>query len=207
MMKQLDQVELEDLISSGYFGLISAVHSFDPKKGFSFSTFAFPRIRGAILDDLRRNDTSSRGVRRMQRAIAEAAHAVEAKIGRKPTDSEIAETMGVSLERLWDIRTHGERSAFHSIDRPIKTADGREARLGDTIPDPESAVAPFENRDEMKFIEKNIAKLTKRQQQIIRMYFFEEFNLREIGELLGVTESCVSQTRTKALKKLRELMT
>ena len=127
------QVELDDLVSAGSVGLINAVESFDPSRGLAFSTYAAPRIRGAILDDLRKNDHVPRSIRRKQRQIAAAEQRLSGSLDRKPDDRETAHQLGIDIDTLWRWRADTEEAVQVSLDQPLSTGNGRTAVPGELL--------------------------------------------------------------------------
>ena len=201
-----DAPELDDLVGAGTIGLIDAISRFDPDRGIAFSTFAAPRIRGAILDDLRRWDQTSRSVRQKQRAIAAARNALTATLEREPRDEETARAIGIDVEELRRWQVAGQEAAHVSLYERVERAGGRAVVRADAVPDP--SADPIEDRIEagemLAIVRDEIARLPERERVVLSLYYFEELKLHEIGTVLEITESRVSQIRSKALKTLRE---
>jgi len=195
-----------DLVSYGLLGLISAIDRYDPDRDIKFETFAISRIRGAIIDELRSLDWVPRSVRARARQIERAITELEAKLGRAPTDEEIAVKVGISVEELEESFTDISRSSIAALDELWSvSSEGDEVSLLDTLEDPHS-VRPAEALDETEVreaIAEAIARLPEREKLVITLYYYEELTLREIGEVLGVTESRVSQLHTKAVLRLK----
>jgi RNA polymerase sigma factor for flagellar operon FliA len=181
------------------------VESFQPERGLAFSTFAAPRIRGAILDDLRRRDTASRSLRRKQRALAHARETVSRARDRAPRDAEMAGELGIDLERLWRWQMETERTRQVSLDQPLDAEEGPRRSLEDALPGTSGAeVEDVLEREQLgELLKDAILELREQERVVLSLYYFEEMKLREIAEVLGVTESRVSQVRSKALKELR----
>ncbi|MGH7507388.1 MAG: sigma-70 family RNA polymerase sigma factor [Longimicrobiales bacterium] len=202
------QVELDDLVSAGSVGLINAVESFDPSRGLAFSTYAAPRIRGAILDDLRKNDHVPRSIRRKQRQIAAAQQALSGTLDRKPDDRETADRLGVDVETFWRWRADTEEAVQVSLDQPISTGNGRTALPVELLEG--GSGAEIESRvnhvQEVDVLKREILNLKERERVVLSLYYFEELKLHQIAEVLGLTESRVSQIRSKALLTLRGRM-
>lgn len=199
-------VEYEDLVSAGSIGLLEAMASYDTSRGLAFSTHAAPRIRGAILDDRRRRDPLSRGVRRREREIRGSERTLEATLGREPREHETARAMGVTSETLGGWRLDSARAYSLSLDQPMDDGQGEGLPAGDIVPD-ESGEAIEERivrEDEARLVRDAILALPEQDRVVLSLYHFEELKLREIAEVLGVTESRVSQIRTRALERLRE---
>ncbi|MGZ5359522.1 MAG: RNA polymerase sigma factor WhiG [Solirubrobacterales bacterium] len=200
-------VELTDLTSYGMLGLIEAMDRFDPRRRIRFETFAMQRIRGAIIDELRSLDWVPRSVRSRAREIEEANSKLENQLGRAPTDAELAEKLGIDEEELQDSLLQISNSSILALEELWMTPDssGDRVSLLDTIedesaPDPQAALDTSEVRD---LLQEAIQDLPEREQLVIALYYFENLTLREIGEVLGVTESRVSQLHSKAVLRLR----
>ena len=199
-------VELDDLVGAGTMGLMSAVESFEPERGLAFSTFAAPRIRGAILDDLRRRDPATRSLRQKERALARARESTGRAGGRAAGDREVASELGIEPERLWQWERETERTRPVSLDQPVGGQEsGPQRSLRDVLPaQAEDGIEEaFERRELLELLQDAILELGERERVVLSLYYFEEMKLREIAEVLEVTESRVSQVRTKALGELR----
>jgi RNA polymerase sigma factor for flagellar operon FliA len=199
-------VDEGDLVSYGLLGLIGAIERYDPDRDIKFETYAIARIRGSIIDELRALDWVPRSVRSRAREIERAIGALEAKLGRAPTDEEIAARVGISVEELEDALTDIARSSIAALDELWSVSnEGDQVSLLDTIEDPES-IKPAEALDETELREilgDAISRLPEREKLVITLYYYEELTLREIGEVLGVTESRISQLHTKAILRLK----
>jgi RNA polymerase sigma factor for flagellar operon FliA len=195
-----------DLISYGIFGLIDAIEKFEPERGIKFETYAIARIKGAILDELRALDWVPRSVRARAREIERAYIALEHKLRRVPSDEEVAEEMGLEYEDLQAIYTKLSYASIVSFEE-IWSGGDREERApavssikDDTAADP---VAIYEDGEMKDILASAIDRLPDREKTVIALYYYEGLTLREIGEILGVTESRVSQLHTKAVIRLR----
>jgi RNA polymerase sigma factor for flagellar operon FliA len=198
-------VELDDLMGAGTMGLINAVEHFDASRGLAFSTYAAPRIRGAILDDLRRSDHMPRSVRRKQRELSGAQRALARELDREPGDYEMAEKIGIDIHTLWRWKSDTEDAIQVSLDQPLTVGIGRTATAADLLEDSLS-VAPEERvarEEEVAILRDEILNLEERERVVLTLYYFEELKGREIAEVLGLTESRISQIRAKALGSLR----
>jgi len=200
-------VDEADLISYGLTGLISAIERFDLSRAIKFETYAITRIRGSIIDELRTLDWVPRSVRARAREIERANQKLEARLQRAPTDEEMASELGISVSDFNESLVQISTSTLIALDELWNTSDndGDHVSLLDTIadrraPDPEQIVDQGEVRDR---IADAITALQEREKLVIALYYYENLTLREVGEVLGVTESRVSQLHTKAVLRLR----
>ncbi len=200
-------VEEADLISYGLGGLISAIERFDLAREIKFETYAITRIRGAIIDELRTLDWVPRSVRARARAIERANQKLEARLQRAPTDEEMAAELEIGVDEFQESLMQISRSTIVALDELWSTSDssGDAISLLDTLPDrgapdPSALVDQAELRDR---IAAAIGALPEREKLVIALYYYENLTLREIGEVLGVTESRISQLHTKAVLRLR----
>lgn len=199
------EADLDELVSAGTVGLIHAADSFDASRGLAFSTYAAPRIRGAILDELRKQDHATRSVRRKTRDLAAARDRLTHALGRRPTEAEMAEALGIDLPTLWRWTADAESAAPVSIDRPRREGDERAPAPADLLAD-ERAAAVEEHvalSEEAAILREALLGLKEQERVVLSLYYFEELKLHEIAKVLGVTESRVSQIRTRALGRLR----
>ncbi len=203
-------VEFDDLVGFGVFGLIDAIDKFDPEKNVKFKTYAVTRIRGAIFDELRSIDWVPRSVRQKSREIEEAIYQVEAKLGRPASDSEIAASMGITEDDFSKTMLKISGTAIMSLSDVWHAADENEKiTIGDSLESPCSlnpdAVV---ERDEIKrVIVSSIQELPDKEKKVLVLYYYEDLTLKEIGKVLEVTESRVSQLHTKAILRLRAKLT
>jgi RNA polymerase sigma factor for flagellar operon FliA len=199
-------VDESDLVSYGLLGLIGAIERYDPERDIKFETYAIARIKGAIIDELRALDWVPRSVRSRAREIERAIAELEAKLGRAPNDEEIAGKIGVTPEELEDSLGDISRSTIVALDELWSiSGEGDQVSLLDTVEDT-SGPRPAEVLDETELRETladAIARLPERERIVVTLYYYEELTLREIGEVLGVTESRVSQLHTKAVLRLK----
>jgi len=199
-------VDEGDLVSYGLLGLIGAIERYEPDRDVKFETYAIARIKGAIIDELRAMDWVPRSVRSRAREIERAISALEAKLGRAPGDEEIAKKVGITVEELEESLTDISRSSIAALDELwTVSGQGDQIALIDTIedtdaPDPQGALSQTEMKEA---IADAIARLPEREKLVVTLYYYEELTLREIGEVLGVTESRVSQLHTKAVLRLK----
>jgi RNA polymerase sigma factor for flagellar operon FliA len=200
-------VEEADLISYGLLGLISAIERFDPGREIKFETFAVTRIKGSIIDELRSLDWVPRSVRAKAREIEKANAQLENELQRAPSDQEMAEKLEVTVEEFQETLTRISNSSVVALDElwTVSDASGDQVSLLDTIQDPQG-LDPAQEMDatEMKdHLADAIARLPEREKLVVALYYYENLTLREIGEVLGVTESRVSQLHTKAVLRLK----
>ena len=199
-------VDEADLVSYGLLGLMSAIDRYDPERDIKFETYAIARIRGSIIDELRTLDWVPRSVRSRAREIERAIRELEGQLGRAPSDTEIAGKVGITTDELEESLVDISRTSIAALDELWSTsAEGDQVSLLDTLEDPES-VKPADALDETEMREalaEAISRLPEREKLVVTLYYYEELTLREIGEVLGVTESRVSQLHTKAILRLR----
>ena len=198
-------VEQADLVSNGMFGLMEALDRFDPERQVKFETYAIPRIRGAILDELRAMDWVPRSIRFKARELEKATANLEARLKRPPTDEEIAAQLGVGLDELHQVLTEISFASVMALDEASTSDDQGEPRsLLDTLAavgsDPTEGL---EGREMRVMLADAIGELSEREKLVVTLYYFEGLTLSEIGEILGVTESRVCQIHTKAVGGLR----
>jgi RNA polymerase sigma factor FliA len=200
-------VEEGDLVSYGLIGLMNAIERFDPGRDTKFETYAISRIKGSIIDELRSLDWVPRSVRSRAREIERAIAELEHRLHRPPTDEEIAKQLGVSDDEFQDSLTQISRSSVAALDElwTISSSGGDTVSLIDTLQDPNADDPSAEmTRTEMREVLAGaIGKLPERERTVITLYYYEELTLREIGEVLGVTESRVSQLHTKAILRIK----
>ena len=189
------RLDREDLFGFGMLGLIAAADSFEPERGLKFSTYAFPRIRGAILDELRRMDFLPRGRREKVRSLDRAVRELEQELGVPPTPSEIAERTGLSEDEVDEVLHSARVAGTVSLD------DGPSEELGGLLSDP-TTDDPEDSASfaEMKaLLVRAIGALPDAEKTVITLYYGEELLLRDIGEVMGVSESRVSQIHSRAI--------
>jgi RNA polymerase sigma factor for flagellar operon FliA len=203
-------VDDSDLISYGLMGLIGAIERFEPERGIKFETFAMTRIRGAIIDELRSLDWVPRSVRSRAREIESAQSKLEHELQRAPTEAELAAKLGLTEEELQSSLLEIANSSVYALDElwTISDSSGDQVSLLDTISDPraddpQDSLASSEIKDSLT---EAVASLPEREQLVVALYYYENLTLREIGEVLGVTESRVSQLHTKAVMRLKSAL-
>ncbi|HEV3072249.1 MAG TPA: RNA polymerase sigma factor WhiG [Solirubrobacteraceae bacterium] len=204
-------VEEADLVSYGLVGLISAIERFDLGREIKFETYAITRIKGAIIDELRAMDWVPRSVRARAREIERVNAKLEHRLQRAPTDQEMADELNVSVSELHDSLLAISHSSMAALDElwSVSDSSGDQVSLMDTLedpaaPDPAKVLDVGDLKDR---IADSIARLPEREKLVIALYYYENLTLREIGEVLGVTESRISQLHTKAVLRLRSRMT
>ena len=190
-------MELDELIQVGMVGLIEAARSFDPTKGFEFENFALSRVRGAILDEVRRQSFLPRSAVAFNRSENEAVHVLAAELGRAPTQSELALFMGKDIEDFQKERGLAKRFETFSME---VVNDEVMSMPGDRAMQPEVMV---EEAEFMDAVVQAIDDLPDREKMVMNLYYVEDLNLKEIGEVLGVSESRISQILSTVVKKLR----
>jgi RNA polymerase sigma factor FliA len=197
-------VPLEDLIHAGVVGLIDALSKFDQSKHVQFSSYAKFRIRGAILDSLRELDWSPRELRRKGRMVEQAYSQLSGKLGRAPNESELAQNLGLELHELQSLLAELDGLELGSL-RVESPRDGKEVDLSDHVPSaPEETPFCLCLRAEMKhLLTQAIGELAEKEQRVLSLYYYEELTMKEVGEVLGIGESRVSQIHSLAMVRLR----
>ena len=191
-------LERDDLYGWGMLGLVNAADSFEPGRGLKFSTYAFSKIRGAILDELRRADFLPRGRREKMRELDRAVSALSHRTGISPSPEEIAKELGVSLDEVDEILLAAKSAGHASLDSDV--SDALFARLSD--PEAQDPQGSAELEETKALLVRAIGDLSEQERTVITLYYGEELRLREIADVLGVTESRVSQVHTRALYRL-----
>ena len=195
-------VEYDDLVGYGTFGLIDAIDKFDYTKGNKFETYASLRIRGAILDQIRKMDWIPRSIRQKQRKIENAYQNLETKFGRNITDGDVAEELNLSIEELEDWQNQTNITNIISLDEFLE--QGSESKtdqyFATTFEQPDRIVEQNELKD---ILARTLDTLTEKEKRVIVLYYYEGLTLKEISKILEVSESRISQLHTKALQKLK----
>ena len=198
-------VEYEDLVSYGVFGLIDAIDKFDTNKDVKFETYASLRIRGSILDQIRKMDWIPRTVRQRQRKIDEAIKSLEARTGKTPTDEMLAEELGVSGEELLRWQSQLKVTNVVSLNEFVESGNEpvMDAKGNFRFAQPEEVIAETELK---RMLKDAMQLLTEKEQKVILLYYYEDLTLKEISRVLEVSESRISQLHTKALQKMKKKM-
>lgn len=200
--------DIDELVSAGTMGLMSALEAFDLERGLAFSTFAVPRIRGAILDELRRQDHVPRSVRRKTRSIAAARETLTRTLGRSPDANEIAAELGVDAQTLWRWQADVEGAVHVPLDRSATDHDGAPLSPAELLGNGGELIDERLTREEeIALLREALLTLKDQERTVLSLYYFEELKAREIAEVMGVSESRISQIRSKALCQLRGALT
>ena len=203
--KQMD-VEIDELVSAGTIGLIEAFNNFDASRGLAFSTFAAPRIRGAMLDELRRQDHVPRSVRRRARDLHAASEALTRELGRAPDQTQLARRMGIDVMTLFRWQSEGDNGRFIPLERSVDSASSGsrlalEQLMASNDDDMDDRLTMGQ---EVEALKGALGALPEQERNVLTLYYFEELKLHEIAAILGVSESRVSQIRAKAILRLRK---
>ncbi len=196
-------VQLEDLIQAGMIGLLEASRNYDAGQGASFETYAGIRIRGSMLDEIRKNDWAPRSVHRKAREVAAAVRNIEHEFGRDARDTEIAETLGMSLKEYYKIL---QDNSYHKILSFEDMGSGEDSMLDNVSNYDPSILDGLQRDDVRRIVSGAIAGLPERERLVMALYYDEELNLREIGAVMGVSESRVSQIHSQAVIRLQARM-
>lgn len=196
-------VQIDDLIQAGMIGLLEASRNYDPSQGASFETYAGIRIRGSMLDEIRKGDWAPRSLHRKARQVAKAVQEIEAEQGRDARDSEVAERLGITLDEYYQILHDATAHKVFSFEDVPLRVEGTTEGLTQKFPIPHEYA---ENQDFLQALANAITGLPERERLVMSLYYDDELNLREVGEVLGVSESRVCQIHAQALIRLRARM-
>lgn len=199
-----DGVDLNDLISAGVFGLMDAIEAFDMERGVKFETYCVPRIRGAMLDELRTMDWVPRLVRSKASKLEAARKEIEAAVGRPPTDRELADKLQISLDEFEKLKAEASAVGLVSLNKKwFETDSSKDVREVDVVEDQkgDDPAGGIQKRDLMKLVTKG---LNRNERLIIILYYYEELTMKEIGQTLGLSESRVSQMHSSIVARLKD---
>ncbi|MCL6623115.1 MAG: FliA/WhiG family RNA polymerase sigma factor [Fimbriimonadales bacterium] len=198
-------LDREDLISAGTIGLIKAVDQFDPNREVKFETYAIALIRGAILEMLRSEDWVPRSIREKLKALERAQFALEAKLGRPPTEEELAQALNISQEDLRTLIQQATRTAVLSLDEVLSGHEGEDnIKFSEILADERSSPeVEAQSRELLRRLQESIDRLPDRERLVIGLYYYEGLTFKEIGEVLRVSESRVYQLHTQAMTRMR----
>jgi RNA polymerase sigma factor for flagellar operon FliA len=203
-------VEFDDLVGFGVFGLFDAIEKYDPDKHVKFKTYAVTRIRGAIFDELRSIDWVPRSVRQKSREIEDAVHRIESSLGRAASDKEIADEMGMSPEEFQQVMMKVSGTSILSLNDVWYTGEESDnVSIAESIESPQSMNPDtiIEKDEIRRVIVQAINDLPEKEKKVLVLYYYEDLTLKEIGHILEVTESRISQLHTKAIMRLRARLT
>ncbi|MEM7432349.1 MAG: RNA polymerase sigma factor FliA [Pseudomonadota bacterium] len=196
-------IEIDDLIQSGMIGLLEAANNFDPRQGASFETYAGIRIRGSMIDDIRKHDWTPRSVHQKYRKIAESINSLEGSLGRPATSAEIAEDLELSVNDYHKALADSSSSRLFSLEETLERPSGESCVPHSATATPEQALNTAQFRDRLA---DEIDKLPEKEKLVLSLYYERELNFREIGEVLDVTESRVCQIHGQSLIRLRAVI-
>lgn len=192
--------EAEDLVSYGVIGLMKAIEKFDPDKGVAFETFATYRIRGEIIDYMRRNEWVPRSVRKRILDIETATGHLVNELGRYPTDTELAQRLGLNSAELLQALSEKERFSLISFEEMLCDT----VKVDSEFPDFETPEGHLQENELLDMLTKALDELPERDRLIMTLYYYEELTLREISEIIGVSESRISQIHSRAIEKMKK---
>jgi RNA polymerase sigma factor for flagellar operon FliA len=208
-MNSPSHVDKDDLVGWGVLGLLDAINKFDPDHKASFETYASTRIRGAIIDQIRSLDWAPRSLRRKARELGRASDKLKSELGRKPSDKELADEMGIDEDALFELTTEIHGAYVLSLDAKISDdPEGGETSLGKIMsdtssPTPEESALRTETQERLA---NAIAKLSESERQVITLYYYDELTLKEIGKVLGLSESRICQIHRAVIKKMKKIL-
>jgi len=191
----------EELIGPGIMGLFDAIEKFDSTREIKFRTYANLRIKGAILDELRKMDWISRSIRRNIHRIEDAMRSLELKLGREPEDSEVAQELGVDIDSYYKMTMKAQGAGLLSLDEIMP--DGITPKLCRQVSNTSSPFDELKIKESKKIISKALSTLSKKEQMVMSLYYYDEMTLKEIAKVLDLTESRISQIHSKVIIKLR----
>jgi RNA polymerase sigma factor for flagellar operon FliA len=201
--QEVRQNDREDLYIEGIIGLMDAMEKFDLSKKFKFETYASKRIRGAIIDSLRKEDILPKNLREMAKKIEKAYIIVESKLGRKASDEEIMKELGLASNEFYDILDKIKGISVVSLDADILNSDGEKFYFEDIIGEEGTAVTEFEKKEAVARLAEIIDTLDREERIVLETYYWDGLTLKEIGKVLNISESRVCQIHTKIILKIR----
>ena len=199
-------VDVEDLMNVGVMGLIQAVDRFDPKRDNKFMTYAIFRIKGAVLSELRSRDFLSRSSRRKLRELEQTCQKMEQRLGRDVEDVEVAEELGIDLEDLHRTRQMSSISFISFEELGLSSRDEKEKLMNFLVHNEEDALSQTRLRELRSALARAIEQLPEKERMVMSLYYFDELNMKEAGEVMNITESRVSQIHSQAIMRLRKKM-
>jgi RNA polymerase sigma factor for flagellar operon FliA len=194
-------ISKEELISAGIVGLIDALDKFNSEMGIKFQTYAEHRIKGAILDELRKMDWIPRSIRKDIHKIEDAITAVKYRLGREPEDYEVAQEMGIDIESYYKMASKAQGITLFSLDKIMP--DGSTPKFAKQASNTPSPFDELKIKEVKKIISEALVSLSKKEQLVISLYYYDELTLKEIAKILDLTESRISQIHSKAILRLR----
>jgi RNA polymerase sigma factor for flagellar operon FliA len=201
-------ISQEDLESAGIFGLMAAIERFDPDHGTDFEAYAYRRVRGAMLDEVRRLTWLPRSLWQRMQEVNAVREEMEKKTGRRPSDEELAIVLGITPAELVKVTGYFQALCPASLEEVVNVSNGSQLSWGDLIEDPLSPdpLEALNDKEDHKILERAISRLDEKLKLVLALYYQEGLTLKEIGRVLNVSESRVCQLHAKAIKKLREIM-
>ena len=198
-------VSIDELIDAGVIGLLESIDRYDTQASVKFETYAFTRVRGAMTDELRKMDWAPRSLREKTKRLDEAHRVLASKFGRQPNNEEIAEHLEITLDKFHQISKEVGAVNPISLDKEIFSGSGESTNLYDIVEEKDAitALKSLEDKELKSLMVKEIEKLPRNEKLVIALYYYEELTLREIGEILNLSESRVSQIHSKVVKKLK----
>jgi len=200
-------ISRDDLISAGMVGLVEAAHRYEPDRGASFVTFAYRRVRGAVIDFLRRRDSVSKSARQRMTRLRRQIREFREREGRKPSVGELAAATGLQEDTVTRLLSYERWDDMASLDSTVQDAEGSSTALAQLVPGEQST--PLQELERKELVERltdALERLPDRQQKVLVLYYYEELYMKEIGEVLGLSESRISQLHSQALYRLSREM-
>lgn len=207
MIGKSKYIEYEDLVSYGLLGLMDALNKFDENRGMKFSTYASIRIKGAMIDELRKNSPISKGAMDKLNRYNDAVENLQRKLLREPSDKEIADSLGIDISEIGEIENYINYISIVSLEDLIFSDDDDIPLIG-TIEDPKSPSPEksLEEKEELQYLAKALDVLNEKDKTVLSLYYYEKMTLKEIGKILNVSESRVCQLHSRAIIHLRKTL-